>query len=140
MVVERLTEAETITRYLLTSQQLAGELVTFAAFLPSIDWDPPVLSSQRVKGFNEAQLLEIGQQVAAEREMSLKGRADISVCDVRGNNLDAVLDEPPPGHVHLVGFPKPHPPFSATSKRQMAIEAWGEIATALARKAKLVRY
>lgn len=92
------------------------------AFLP---YKHVALSVIRHRDLTEAELWEIGREVALKRERPLVGRGEFTARDVRVLNLDAVPVEGPElprNHADIVGWP-PEKPAQMLRATQIAAAA-----------------
>jgi|688.fasta_scaffold15928_8 hypothetical protein len=120
-------DEETLARYVLSASWLykdgrAGNPLRPNAWLPH----PTVeLSVFRTDGWSEFEIVDRGEQVAAEREAKhresalaqgreypsdkvtfrYQGRGEILAKEVRATGLDVVPKEPPPRHADIVNWP-----------------------------------
>ena len=76
------------------------------AFIP-YPW--PSLSVTRHLGLTEAELWEIGQDVADSRPATLYGRADVQAITVRNQSLSISPTREPRNHANINGWPPDKP-------------------------------
>ncbi len=97
---------EIVARYILFSKHIrpSNQTVKPDAFIPH---PYPDLSVTRHLMANEVELWQVGVRVAAERSLTLHGRADVSVGIVRGQNLEILPDpiEGNPNHSNVRKWP-----------------------------------
>ena len=98
---------ETLARYLLQSNQFnrGKNRVKFNAFMPH-----PVrldLSVFWIQGLESEEIWSIGKKhVATPRGKKLYGTGNIAVADIQKHQLRVELNEPPPRHTDILGWPK----------------------------------
>ena len=106
---------EILARMILTAKYMRKDARTEKltpkpeAFLP---YKHVELSVIRHRDLTEGELLEIGREVAAKRDLPLLGCGDFSARDARAQNLDAVPAEGPKlprNHADIVGWPPEKP-------------------------------
>jgi len=76
------------------------------AFIP---YPYPDLSVTRHIELSEAEIWQIGQQVADQRPATLHGRADIQAFSVKRQSLRIVPTLEPRNHANVIGWPKDKP-------------------------------
>lgn len=95
-------------------------VVKYGAFLPHRNAETSVLevSVFRITGLPEVEIWSVGELEVAEKSgRTLRARADISVATVQAKELHADLDDIPPGHANIVGWPD-----EKSKQKLMAIE------------------
>jgi len=109
---ERLARMIFTNRHVRKDQSVRAEAflsVRMEAFLP---YKHVTLSVIRHRDLTEPELWEIGQEIAAARNLPLIGRGDIGAHDARGQGLDVVPVEGPGiprNHADIVGWPPDKP-------------------------------
>jgi hypothetical protein len=96
---------EVVARYVLFRGHVrADKTVKPDAFIPHPHRD---LSVTRHYQATEAELWEVGENVAANRRLTLHGRADVRVEVIRGQSLEVVPDPIPgnPNHANMKEWP-----------------------------------
>lgn len=97
--------SEIVERYVLYRRHVrADQTVKPDAFIPPPD---RMMSVTRHYLATEAELWQVGQNVASARGRTLEGRADVGAEVIRGQNLDLVPDPIPdnPNHANVTQWP-----------------------------------
>lgn len=94
-----------VTRLAFSRRQVAGQGSTFrlrpAAFMPYRG----ELSVFRIDGLDDAGIWEHLAVHAHRPDRRMHGRGDFRVADMRGDALELDLDDSPPRHGNLIGWP-----------------------------------
>lgn len=97
--------AEDLTKYIFNKSQFSSsnKRVKYSVFIPPSNRR---LSVFRVVGLSENEVWEIGNAVGTERELTLLARADFKVSSVTKIGLEIDVDDIPPRHANIVGWPE----------------------------------
>lgn len=101
-------EDEWIARFILFRDWIrkSGPSVRPDAFIPH---PYPNLSVTRRKDLSEAELWQIGQEIADKRPATLYGRADLQAISVIKKSLRIVPTPEPKNHANITGWPADKP-------------------------------
>ncbi len=100
-----------LTRHLLSSSQFAGESkrVKSSAFTPLENPSTGIFQTSvfQTKGLTENEVWSLGEQHVLKNRPDgrIHGRADVTVQEVLGAELDLDPDNDPPRHANIVGWP-----------------------------------
>jgi hypothetical protein len=97
-------ESESVTRYLMFSKWYrADQTIKYEAFMPPDDLE---FSVTRLLQATDAEVWEVGKQVAAERNRTLHGRTDVLVRVFKRQQLLMQADALPnnPNHAKVTGW------------------------------------
>ena len=103
--VPALTDEDPLARFILSEYHFAAtkNRVKPAAFLPLPDGTTSVFA---IRSLLEGDVWELGQVfVATPGRRTLRARADTAVRDVKAASLQVVLDNTPPRHANIAGWP-----------------------------------
>lgn len=112
---DTITDEEDLARFLTSSRYFNSTMVKPAAFLPSGDRPETSVSRHGIAPLDL--LIALGRGAAGDR--NLHGAAIFKAKTARAAGLDAVVDEPPPRHALLVGWPvSPNDPDLERAKQK----------------------
>jgi hypothetical protein len=103
--VPEVASDETVARYVLYSRHVrADQTVRADAFIPH---PYPDMSVTRHYLATEAELWQVGENIASGRGLTLYGRGDVQVEAIRGQNLEIVPDpiDGNPNHANVTNWP-----------------------------------
>jgi len=115
------SEDEWMARFILFSHWIRkrDRSVRPDAFIPH---PFPNLSVIRHRDLSEAELWQIGQQIADKRPATLYGRADLQAISVIRKSLRIVPTAEPKNHANIIGWPADKP-SQKTIAQEIAAEA-----------------
>ena len=93
-----------LSRFIFTEGHFSRtkKAVKHRAFLPPGDGRLSVFDTE---GVDEQEIWSIGGELAVQRTQTLYARADIGTGIVISKKLRVVVDEPPPRHRNIIGWP-----------------------------------
>ena len=105
-----LSAADWLTRYILSRNHYSPEnqTVKYGAFLPRHNSESSVweVSVFRITHLPDKEIWLIGErEVAQKSRRTLRARADLSVSNVQTKKLTVALDNNPPEHANITGWP-----------------------------------
>ena len=103
--VRELTDEDPLARFIFSEHHFAATTgrVKHQAFLPRPDGSTSVFA---IRSLPESDIWELGQVfVATPGKRTLRARADAAVRDVLAASLEVVLDNTPPRHASIAGWP-----------------------------------
>jgi hypothetical protein len=108
-MLNRVNPKEILARYLFSHKNYSRErnIVRPAAFLPASDSD--MLSVFRTSGLSTNEIWAIGDDVGRASQRPLHGRADIAALQVQKQRLFIDLNNNPPRHANITGWPPEKP-------------------------------
>jgi hypothetical protein len=104
--IPALTDGDPLARFILSDHHFAAtkNRVKPEAFLPSSNGATSVFGT---RSLSESDIWRMGQEVVATPgRRTLRARADVRVRDVTAASLRVVLDNTPPRHANIVGWPE----------------------------------
>ncbi|MDO9289223.1 MAG: hypothetical protein Q7T83_10570 [Thermodesulfovibrionales bacterium] len=103
--MDQLSPSEDLAKFIFNRSQFSAlnERVKYSVYIP-----PPNkrLSVFRIAGVPETEVWQIGKDVGNERSLPLLARADIKVSVVTETGLRIELDDIPPRHANIIGWPE----------------------------------
>ncbi len=103
--MEEVTAKDILARFILERKKYSpvNNTVKFRAFLPNHRRE---LSIFVINNWTEEKIWQVGQEfVAAPQGKSHEARGDVSASKVWENDLSIELDNTPPGHANVLGWP-----------------------------------
>ena len=104
-MLEEVTTDDILARFILEREKFSpvNNAVKFRAFLPNPRGE---LSVFVITGWTEEKIWQVGQEfVATPQGKSLEARGDVSASVIWASNLSIDLDNAPPGHANVLGWP-----------------------------------
>ena len=105
-VLENLRPTDPLARYLLQKSHFsaANSRVKPSAFLPNRKGETSVFQT---RGLSEEKIWQIGTKyISAPLEKTLRARADVIVSVVEKQGLNVDVDNTPPRHANIIGWPE----------------------------------
>jgi len=99
-----LSLSEDLSKFIFNKSQFSSsnKRVKYSVFIPPSNRR---LSVFRSTDLSENEVWEIGNAIGIERKLTLLARADIRVASVTKTGLEIDVDDIPPRHANIVGWP-----------------------------------